>query len=88
MNSTSAKVKSVRTARKLLTVGLVDGRILSLPLAWYPSLRRAKPAVRARWEPCAAGRGIHWPDLDYDLSVEGLLRGAHEAPGLVAAGKR
>ena len=84
MNSTSAKVKSVRTARNLLTVGLADGRTLSLPLAWYPSLQRAKPAERARWEPCAAGRGIHWPKLDYDLSVEGLLRGAHEAPGLTA----
>jgi hypothetical protein len=85
MNSTSAKVKSVRTVKNLLTVGLVDGRILSLPLAWYPSLQRAKPAVRARWEPCAAGRGIHWPDLDYDLSIEGLLRGAHETPGLAAS---
>jgi hypothetical protein len=82
MNSNNAKIKSVSTGRKLLTVGLTDGRILSLPLAWYPSLQRAKPTDRAKWEPCPAGHGIHWPTLDYDLSVEGLLRGAHEAPAL------
>jgi hypothetical protein len=82
MNSNSAKIKSVSTGRKLLTVGLADGRILSLPLAWYPSLQGAKPTDRAKWEPCAAGHGIHWPVLDYDLSVADLLRGAHEAPVL------
>jgi hypothetical protein len=85
MSLNNAKVKSVSIARSLLTVGLRDGRSISLPLAWYPSLQRAKPAARAVWEPCAAGRGIHWPALDYDLSVEGLLRGAHEAPGLKRA---
>jgi len=82
MSSTNAKIKSVSVAKNLLTVGLQDGRSLSLPLAWYPSLQRAKPAARAAWEPCAAGNGIHWPALDYDLSVDGLLRGAHELPGL------
>ena len=84
MSSTNAKIKSVGIRRNLLTVELSDGRIISLPLAWYPSLQRAKPADRSAWEPCAAGRGIHWPALDYDLSVEGLLRGAHEAPGVAA----
>jgi hypothetical protein len=74
MNSTNAKVKSVSIGKSLLTVGLADGRILSLPLAWYPSLQRARPAERAAWKPCAAGQGIHWPALDYDLSVDGLLR--------------
>jgi hypothetical protein len=87
MNSINAKVKSVRIARSLLTVGLDDGRIISLPLAWYPSLQRAKSSERTDWQPCAAGRGIHWPALDYDLSVEGLLCGAHEAPGVAAYAK-
>jgi hypothetical protein len=87
MSLTTAKVKSVSTGKSLLTVRLNDGRILSLPLAWYPSLRQATPAERAIWQPCAAGHGIHWPALDYDLSIEGLLRGAHETPGLAATVK-
>ena len=50
-------------------------RRLSVPLRWYPRLHAGTPAQRNHWEPCAAGRGIHWPDLDEDLSIEGLLAG-------------
>lgn len=59
-----------------LEVGLRDGRRIAVPLEWYPRLARATAAQRANWEICAAGYGIHWPDLDEDLSTEGLLRGA------------
>lgn len=63
-----------------LTVELADGRRLSVPLSWYPRLLHATPAQRKNWRITGEGRGIHWPDLDEDLSVEGLLRGA-AAPG-------
>lgn len=79
MNSKDAKVKNVSTAAGKLTVWVNDGRVLSLPLDWYPSLKSATPAERSRWRKSSAGYGIHWPALDYDLSVEGLLAGAKEA---------
>jgi hypothetical protein len=63
-----------------LHVGFADGRRLSVPLSWYPRLARGTPAQRANWTISAAGYGIHWPELDEDLSAEGLLRGA-PAPG-------
>jgi hypothetical protein len=63
-----------------LHVGFADGRRLSVPLNWYPRLARATPAQRAIWVISAAGYGIHWPEIDEDLSAEGLLRGA-PAPG-------
>ena len=67
-----------------LHVTLADGRVLSVPLAWYPKLLEASVEQRAKWELCGAGFGIHWPDLDEDLSSEGLLRGAPAAPGTVS----
>jgi hypothetical protein len=59
-----------------LTVSLADGRRLTVPLAWFPRLVRAEPAQRRNWRLVGEGRGIRWPDVDEDLSVEGLLRGA------------
>jgi hypothetical protein len=59
-----------------LVVALKDGRIISVPLAWYPRLLHATPAQRKNWEVIGAGYGIHWPDIDEDLHTEGLLRGA------------
>ncbi len=58
-----------------LEVLLRDGREISVPLDWFPRLLAASPADRAQWEPCAAGYGIHWPAIDEDLSIDGLLRG-------------
>ena len=80
MNSKPVKITDVSTESGLLTVWLDDGRILSLPLAWYPSLASATAAERAVWQTSGAGRGVHWPALDYDLGVEGLLEGRHEHP--------
>jgi hypothetical protein len=62
-----------------LSVRLADGRAVSAPWAWYPRLLHATPRQRRKWELCAGGFGIHWPDLDEDLSAEGLLRGARAA---------
>jgi hypothetical protein len=59
-----------------LSARLADGRIISVPLAWFPRLLHATREQRERWVLSGAGYGIHWPDLDEDLSSEGLLRGA------------
>jgi hypothetical protein len=58
-----------------LTVLLADGRRIAVPLAWFPRLLNATPKERAKFEILGGGVGIHWPEIDEDLSVEGLLRG-------------
>ena len=63
-----------------LTVALVDGRRISVPLAWYPRLLHATAAERANWKILGSGEGIRWPDLDEDLSVAGMLLGTRAAP--------
>jgi hypothetical protein len=70
------RVQDVHVTDDSLTVDLLDGRTITVPLAWFPRLLHATPAQRAKWQPCAGGYGIHWPELDEDLSTEGLLRGA------------
>lgn len=75
------RVADVRCDDQRLTVDLMDGRTISAPLAWYPRLLTATPQQRARWEISGGGYGIHWPDIDEDLSTEGLLRGAAAATG-------
>lgn len=73
---TDERVADVRCDEDSLIVDLMDGRTISVPLAWYPRLLQATPAERAVWEIAGGGYGIHWPDIDEDLSTEGLLRGA------------
>ena len=58
-----------------ITVSFDDGRIVSLPLKWFPRLHRATPTQRRKWELIGRGYGVHWPDVDEDLSAEGLLKG-------------
>lgn len=70
-----ATAASVRADDDALTVELSDGRVLSVPIAWFPRLSHATLEERNNWRPIAAGRGIHWPDLDEDISIEGLLAG-------------
>jgi hypothetical protein len=58
-----------------LIVVLADGRRIAVPLAWFPRLLAATPAQRSKFELLGRGVGIHWPEIDEDLSVDGLLRG-------------
>ena len=76
------RVKDVQFTEDTIAVDLVDGRTIVVPLAlaWYPSLLDATPEQRQNWQVSGAGYGIHWPDIDEDLSTEGLLRGAPAAP--------
>jgi hypothetical protein len=70
------RVASVSFPADSLSVALKDGRTISVPLAWYPRLLRASKEQFSNWKIAGGGYGIHWPDLDEDLSTEGLLRGA------------
>lgn len=65
----------VAVTNDTLTVELSDGRTISVPLAWYPRLVHADQAERNNWRLVGRGQGIHWNDLDEDISVEGLLAG-------------
>jgi Protein of unknown function (DUF2442) len=69
------RVKTVKFENDSLCVDLMDGRSISVPLVWYPRLLKATKKQLKNWRTIGAGFGIHWPDLDEDLSVEGLLRG-------------
>lgn len=77
------EIAGVACTESDLIVLLRDGRKIVTPLWWYPRLSDATPEQRARWELAGAGRGVHWPDVDEDLSLEGMLRGAR-APGAKA----
>ncbi|HEY1837779.1 MAG TPA: DUF2442 domain-containing protein [Rhizomicrobium sp.] len=68
-------VAEVCIANTSMIVLLRDGREIATPLSWFPRLASASVEQRAAWEPAAAGHGIHWPLVDEDLSVEGLLQG-------------
>jgi len=70
------RVKKVNFSTDSLSVDLMDGRTISVPLVWYPRLFNGTEKQRNNWEICGGGYGIHWPDLDEDLSTEGMLRGA------------
>ena len=70
------RVREVRFSEDSILVDLEDGRMITAPLAWYPRLLAASPKQLENWEISAGGFGIHWPDLDEDLSTRGLLQGA------------
>jgi hypothetical protein len=70
------RVVNVTFTDDMLCVSLRDGRSISVPLTWYPRLLHASAAQRANWQIAGGGYGIHWPELDEDLSTEGMLRGA------------
>ena len=80
MSSSVAEVRAALAQRVHVTndavvVDLVDGRSLTVPLAWYPRLASGTAAERSKWRLVGRGEGIHWPDLDEDISVEGMLAG-------------
>jgi hypothetical protein len=75
--SADERVLGVEFTDDALSVALRDGRVISVPLVWYPRLLlNATPTQRKNWKIAGGGYAIHWPDLDEDLSTEGLLRGA------------
>jgi hypothetical protein len=79
--------ESVCFSADSLTVRLDDGRSLSVPLAWYPRLLHGTQAERENYELIGEGEGIHWPELDEDISVEGLLAGRQSAESAASLAK-
>jgi len=79
MNTLEAKpgerILAVHVTADMLVVDLADGRTVSVPLAWYPRLLHATEAQRNQWQIAGAGFGIHWAEIDEDLSVQGILQG-------------
>ena len=73
------RIRDATFTEDSMRVDLMDGRAIIVPLAWYPRLADATPEQLADWEVIGAGYGIHWSELDEDLSTEGLLRGAPAA---------
>lgn len=79
-----AMAQTVQVTVDTLTVDLADGRSISVPLAWYPRLASGTIVERANWRIIGRGEGIHWPDLDEDISVDNLLSGARSGESQVS----
>jgi len=75
VNRSIPNAQSVTVTENTLSVDLGDGRTISVPLAWFPRLLHATPKEKINWRFIGTGQGIHWEDLDEDISVEGLLAG-------------
>jgi Protein of unknown function (DUF2442) len=71
-----ALIRAVRVTKDEIVAALADGRVISVPLAWSWRLSEATPAQRANFRLIGGGQGIHWPDVDEDISVEGMLHGS------------
>jgi len=69
------RAQSISITEDTLIVDLADGRTISVPIVWYPRLLHGTPQERSNWRMIGGGEGIHWPDLDEDISVENLLVG-------------
>ncbi len=76
MKVADERVLDVQFTDDAISVSLRDGRVITVPLVWYPRLLDATAAQRNNWKIAGGDYGIHWPDIDEDLSTEGLLRGA------------
>jgi hypothetical protein len=72
---TTALAKSVHFDDEMMHVTLTDGRIISVPIRWFPLLREATPQQRERYEIGGGGVSLHWPEIDEDLSIAGLMAG-------------
>lgn len=80
VNLNEARIKSVKVTDDAIVADLIDGRTISVPLAWSWRLSEATAEERAHYEIIGDGQGIYWPDIDEDISAEGMLYGA-PAPG-------
>ena len=88
--SVEHRIAHVEVTDETITARLIDGRVISVPLAWSWRLSEATPAQRANWELIGDGYGVHWPDVDEDISAEGMLHGipAHRPSGAKGSRKR
>lgn len=75
-----ARITGIRVTDESITADLVDGRTVSVPLAWSWRLMDATPEQRSNWRLIGSGQGVHWPDVDEDISVRGMLDGVPAAP--------
>ena len=73
--NTEARIRDVKVTADTITARLVDGRVISVPLAWSWRLSEATPAQRENFEIIGDGEGVHWPEVDEDISVQGMLHG-------------
>ena len=73
--SVESRITQVDVSDETITAHLVDGRVISVPLAWSWRLTDATPAQRANWQLIGDGHGVHWPDVDEDISADGMLTG-------------
>jgi hypothetical protein len=80
-NPMDTRITSVRVTDDSIVAELADGRTISVPLAWSWRLSEATPEQRANWRPIGSGQGIHWPDVDEDISVRGMLDGVPAVRG-------
>lgn len=80
-NPVDVRVRDVFCTEDELSMAMMDGRTITVPLAWYPRLAQGTPEQRARWEFAGGGYGIQWPELDEDLSTEGFPAGARAPRG-------
>ena len=76
VGSSEPRIEQVRVTEDEIIAQLVDGRVISVPFAWSWRLAEATPAQRANFRLIGSGQGVHWPDVDEDLSVEGMLSGS------------
>lgn len=74
-----ARALNVGVTEDSIVVELADGRTLIVPLAWYPRLLHGTPGERNNWRPIGNGEGVHWPELDEDIEVDGLVAGLRSA---------
>jgi hypothetical protein len=82
-----ARITAVSVTDDTLSVDLEDGRTISVPIGWYPRLAHGKPMERDNFEISGGGYGLHWPDLDEDIGVEGLILGKRSTEGAASFSK-
>jgi hypothetical protein len=75
VDKVAIKIKDIEVTEDTITANLIDGRTISVPLVWSWRLSEATPEQRANYEIVGDGEGVHWPDIDEDISAEGMLYG-------------
>ncbi len=86
--SVESRITRVEVTDETITARLIDGRVISVPLAWSWRLSDATPAQRANWELIGDGHGVHWPEIDEDISADGMLRGVPAHRPKTALGRK